>query len=114
MDLVSPHIARDYIYVEDMVDAYLKIEALKKNGGEYFNIGTGIQSTIKEVVDMAVLVTNKKARFNWKKMKARAWDTDTWVADITKAKMKLGWRPKTSLADGLKLTFDWFSKNKNI
>ncbi len=107
MDLVSPEIARDMIYVEDVVDAYLKIDKLKKYPGECFNIGTGVQSTIKEVVDIAVKVTGRRAQFNWGKMKNRSWDTNNWVADISKAKKFLEWKPKTNLEQGLALTWKW-------
>jgi len=111
MNLVSPKTARDQIYVEDMVDAYLKIDELKHNPGEYFNIGTGVQSTIKETVEAAIKVTNKNTSFKWGSMKGRNWDTSNWVADISKAKQLLNWTPKTNLETGLKLTWDWFKKN---
>ena len=111
MDLVSPETARDQIYVDDVVEAYLKIEELMKHPGEYFNIGTGIQSTIKDVVDTAVKVTNKTAQFKWGTMEGRSWDTNNWVADISKAQHLLKWTPKVNLEQGLKLTWDWFQKN---
>ena len=111
MNLVSPEIARDQIYVDDMVEAYLKIDELKSNPGEYFNIGTGVQSTIKNVVDISIKVTKRTTQFKWGKMKGRSWDTNNWVADISKAKQLLNWAPKTSLEQGLKLTWKWFKKN---
>ncbi|MDD4937802.1 MAG: GDP-mannose 4,6-dehydratase [Candidatus Shapirobacteria bacterium] len=114
MNLVSPKTARDQIYIDDMVDAYLKIEELKKNPGEYFNIGTGTQSTIKEVVDTAIKITKQKTNFKWGSMKNRSWDTNVWVADISKARQLLNWNPKTSLEKGIKLTWEWFQKNNKF
>jgi len=111
MNLVSPDIARDQIYVDDMVDAYLKIDELKKNPGEYFNIGTGIQSTIKQVVETAIKVSKKNAKFKWGTMESRSWDTNNWVADISKARQLLKWTPKHSLDQGLKNTWEWFNNN---
>lgn len=111
MNLVSPETARDQIYVEDMVDAYLKIDELKKNPGEYFNIGTGIQSTIKDVVETAIKVTGENTDFKWGSMENRNWDTSNWVADISKARQLLNWTPKTNLETGIKLTWDWFKDN---
>jgi nucleoside-diphosphate-sugar epimerase len=111
MNLVTPETARDQIYVDDMVDAYLKICELRKNPGEYFNIGTGVQSTLKEVVESAVKVTGKNAQFKWGTMEGRSWDTNNWVADISKARQLLKWTPKTTLEQGLKLTWDWFQGN---
>ena len=114
MNLVAPETARDQIYVDDMVDAYLKIDELKNNPGEYFNIGTGVQSTIKEMVDTAVKVTQKNAQFKWGTMEGRSWDTNNWVADISKARQLLKWTPKINLEQGLKLTWNWFQKNYQL
>lgn len=114
MNLVSPLIARDYIYVDDLVNAYLHINKLKRLSGKYFNIGTGIQSTIKQVVKKAVKVTKKTALFNWGKMPSRCWDTTNWMADISLTKKSLNWQPKIDLKTGLKLTWEWFNKYKKF
>jgi nucleoside-diphosphate-sugar epimerase len=111
MSLVSPDITRDWIYIDDMVDAYLLTDKLKKCGGEVFNIGTAIQSSIREVVTIATKVIGKTTHFEWGKMTNRKWDTSYWVADRSKAKKLLKWSPKISLRQGLLLTWDWFTKN---
>lgn len=111
MNLVSPEIARDYIYIDDMVEAFLKTEELKKNSGDYFNIGTGIQTTIKSVTDKAKKAIKKPLLCSWGDMESRKWDTTTWVADISKAKRLLNWHPKHTLEDGLLLTWQWYQKN---
>lgn len=114
MNLVAPQIAHDYIYVDDLVNAYLKINKLKKFSGKYFNIGSGIQSSIKQVVETVQKVTKKTTHFNWGKMPHRSWDTTNWVADISLAKQLLNWQPTISLEKGLKLTWDWFNKYKKF
>ncbi|OGX19181.1 MAG: hypothetical protein A3K83_04615 [Omnitrophica WOR_2 bacterium RBG_13_44_8b] len=114
MNLVSPEISRDHIYVDDMVNAYLLIDKLKKYGGEIFNIGTGIQYSIKQVVRAAVKVTGKTADFRWGKMKKRPWDTTNWVADISKARKFLVWAPRINLERGLGLAWKWFERNYNF
>ena len=111
MNLVSPDTARDYIYIDDMIDAYLKIDELKNNPGEYFNIGTGVQSTIKETVQLAKKISGKNTKFQWGSMENRNWDTDNWVADISKARQLLKWTPKVSFENGLTSTWNWFKKN---
>jgi nucleoside-diphosphate-sugar epimerase len=111
MSLVSPTIARDWIYVGDVVDAYLLVNKLSKYGGEVFNIGTGVQKTIKEVIESAVEATREKTTFKWKGMKNRIWDTDYWVADNSKAAKLLKWSPNVDLAQGLSLTWKWFRNN---
>jgi nucleoside-diphosphate-sugar epimerase len=111
MNLVSPNIARDWIYVDDVVNAYLLVNKLNKYGGEVFNIGTGTQKTIKEVVESAVETTGEKTIFKWKGMKHRIWDTDYWVADTSKTVKLLKWSPKVGLSQGLLLTWKWFKNN---
>lgn len=114
INLVSSEISRDYIYVDDVIEAYLSIEQLKKNLGEIFNIGTGRQYTIKEVVETAVSVTGKTTDFGWGKMERRIWDTDNWVADISKAKALLDWSARINLEEGLSLTWEWFKKHQHL
>jgi len=111
MNLVSPTIARDYIYIDDMVSAYLKVNQLKKHSGEYFNIGTGVQTSLKELAEIAQNSSGKKGNFVWGGMKNRAWDSDIWVGDISKAKRLLKWQPKFSLFEGLAETYSWFIKD---
>jgi len=114
IDLVSPEIARDYVYIDDILDAYLLIDKLKKFPGEIFNIGTGMQSTIKDVVDMAMKITGRTICCNWHGMQDRNWDTDNWVADISKAKRLLDWKPKILLKTGLGLFWEWLKSNQHF
>lgn len=114
INLVSPGIARDQIYIDDVIDAYSLLERLKKFPGEVFNIGTGIQSTIKKVVETAVKVTGRTTDFNWGGMEKRGWDANNWVADISKTEKLLNWKPKISLERGLSLNWKWFKENKHF
>jgi len=111
MNLVSPIVARDWIYVDDVVDACLLANNLRKHVGEVFNIGTGTQKTIKEMVELAMEVTGEKTAFNWNSMSNRIWDTDYWIADMSKTVSLLKWKPKVDLAKGLLLSWKWFMNN---
>ena len=104
---VAPDTARDFVYVDDVVDAYLRIDALAKLQGEILNIGTGVQRTVREVVELVLRHTGSSVRCGWGEMPSRIWDTSTWVADCTKARRLLGWDPVTSLSDGLAQTVAW-------
>jgi len=114
MNLVSPHIARDMIYVDDVVDAYLKVDRLKAFPGEYFNISTGVQSSMADVVRLAAEVSGRTTEFRWSGMPARSWDTDIWVADTHKAETVLGWTSATPLRDGLSKMWAWFQTHRNL
>ena len=102
--LVPPETARDFVYVDDVVDAFLRTGELSRLRGDIINIGTGVQSTIRDVVEAIVQHTGARVECRWGAMQPRIWDSSTWVADCTKAKTLLGWRAGTSLNEGLSRT----------
>jgi len=108
LEMVSPDTARDFVYIEDVLEAYLQIGQLSLQRGEIFNIGTGIQSTMREVVRAVLRATDSSVKVHWGSMPARSWDAETWLADATKVRRILKWSPTTSLADGIKKTADWY------
>jgi len=114
IDMVHPKTARDFVYIDDLLEAYLNIEALKKNAGEVFNMSTGKQGTVKEIVKIMQKVTGRSTDVRWGAMPARSWDTVHWVGDMTKAKVQLKWSARTSLPEGLRKMWDWYCKNHQI
>ena len=104
LSLVPPETARDFVYVDDVVDAFLRTSELARLRGDIINIGTGVQSTIRDVVEAIVQHTGARVECKWGAMQPRIWDSSTWVADCTKAKTLLGWRARTSLHEGLSRT----------
>lgn len=108
LDLVAPETARDFIYVDDVVDLYLDVEALKKCVGQCLNVGRGQQVTLETVVETAFTVTGKAVQTNWQTMAPRSWDTSTWQANMEKTFKLLTWRPTTSLFDGITKMWKWF------
>ncbi|HEY2389319.1 MAG TPA: NAD-dependent epimerase/dehydratase family protein [Candidatus Binatia bacterium] len=110
--LVDPDTARDFVYVEDVVEAYLRIDELGALSGEIINVGTGVQRTLREVVDIVMHETGATIRCEWGAMPARDWDAKTWVADCTKSRRLLGWYPATSLREGLGKTVRWMRERR--
>lgn len=101
---------RDFIYVKDVVDIYIKIlSSGKKFSGQIFNMGTGIKYANDEVVKMLFEITGKKVSIEKGAFPTRLWDTSHWVADISKTKKILNWKPKFTLEDGLKRTYEWYA-----
>lgn len=109
LEMVSPAIARDFVYVEDVLDAILAFERLNGLTGEVFNLGTGVQSTLKEVAAAVLDVVGGRSEVRWGAMNARRWDTHTWVADASRARAALGWAPRHCLRDGIARMADWMS-----
>jgi nucleoside-diphosphate-sugar epimerase len=104
LHLVPPETARDFVFVDDVVDAFLCVEALSRLQGEVINVGTGVQSTVRDVVDAVLRHTRARVDCRWGAMQPRIWDSAIWVADCTRAKTLLGWRARTSLSDGVEKT----------
>ncbi len=107
--LVSPDTARDFVYVDDAVEAFV-LAAGRARGqpGAIFNVGTGVQTTLGQAVDLARQELGVQAQPRWGSMLQRKWDTTKWVADIRKIQQTLGWHPKVSFAEGFRLTVKWF------
>tara|TARA_Y100000588_G_C14276748_1_gene934721 strand:- start:6134 stop:7090 length:957 start_codon:yes stop_codon:yes gene_type:complete len=105
--MVTPETARDFVFVDDVVAAFLDIERLQSFSGEVFNIGTGSQSTVLDVVNAISKATGKVPSIQWGAMGARPWDTETWVADCTKTRRMMGWSATTQLIEGISRTVAW-------
>ena len=114
LSLVSSETARDFIFIDDVVDSYLiATSRVTDLSDQIINIGGGEQHTIKEVVSLALKITNTKVSAKWGAMPDRSFDTDIWQADISRAKRLLKWQPKFNLEGGLRKTVDWFKENRN-
>lgn len=113
--LVNPAIARDYVYTDDINDAY--ILAATHPGqelGAVYNVGTGIQTSLREVVDVARRTLSITAESQWGSMPDRIWDTSVWVSDNRAIQAALGWRPQHSFEQGFRKMIDWFHDHPQI
>ena len=92
---------RDYIHVMDLCDAHLLALEWLGDAGSYgiFNLGNGEGATVLEVIDAAQRVTGKKIPVNH--AGRRAGDPPSLVADATKARNVLGWRPQRTAIDAI-------------
>jgi UDP-glucose 4-epimerase len=106
--LVDPSVARDFVHVDDVCDAYLAAAAdTSAPADATFNVGTGVQSTVEQVVSAACRLLAIDAQPRWGSMAKRSWDTTTWVADTRRIRQVLGWAPRHSLESGLSATIAW-------
>lgn len=113
--LANPGVARDYIYVDDAVEAYVQAAArLDRKRGSVYNVGTGIQTCLREVVDVARRVLEVRAEPDWKSMPGRSWDTELWVSEIGKIQEDLDWTPQYSFERGFRSMVVWFRENTAV
>lgn len=107
--LADPDVARDFVYVDDVVDAYLLAAQQKgSDWGAVYNVGSGVQTTLRELVETARKVLNIMVEPVWNTMPNRKWDANVWVSDSRKIRAELGWAPRQSVADGIRRMRDWF------
>jgi UDP-glucose 4-epimerase len=107
--LVSPDAAHDFVFVGDVVDAFLRCaEQTTHTPGAIYNVATGTQLSLREVVGIARSVLNVAAEPDWGSMPSRPWDSSIWRGDSSSLQRRTGWRPSLTFEEGLTLTAEWF------
>ncbi|GFP42774.1 hypothetical protein HKBW3C_01898 [Candidatus Hakubella thermalkaliphila] len=105
--LTSGEQTRDFVFIEDVIDLYLRVAASPPHPGEIVNVGSGNQWSVREVVEKIMALCGAKVQPLWGATPSRPFETTVWVADISKAKAILNWVPQTSLDEGLSRTITW-------
>jgi UDP-glucose 4-epimerase len=95
---------RDYLFVDDAIDAFVR--ATEKGGGLLMNIGTGVETSVLDLYDALGHLTGYQDPPN--RAPARAGEVERSALDPGRASIHLGWKPWTTLDEGLALTVDWF------
>lgn len=109
LKLSSPEVVRDFVYVDDVVDVCIKIDELKKHTGQIFNVGTGKQTSVLQIVEAVSRLTGYEPNCLWNENR-RVWDTNRWVADCTKTENILRWKSTIDIETGLAKTIEWTKK----
>jgi nucleoside-diphosphate-sugar epimerase len=104
IDLTAGEQQRDFIYIDDVIEAFLKIieNSGKLSGFHKYEVGTHNSITIRALVELAKKITNNNfTKLNFGALPYRENETMQCIANITELQ-KLGWTPKISIEDGLK------------
>lgn len=103
---------RDYIYIDDLVEAVILATRTPDIGGETFQIATNRETTLNELVQLLLLEFDKSGITKPQviKTETRLGDVKRNYSDTSKAKRLLGWMPRMELAKGVRLTVDWLNK----
>jgi dTDP-glucose 4,6-dehydratase len=108
--------SREWIYVKDHCEALLKVFT-KGKIGEFYNVGSNKNLNNLQVsknlinVSKSTIKIGKKVKVLY--VKDRPGHDVRYALNSNKIKNKLGWKPRTTFRQGIKLTFDWYFKNKN-
>lgn len=102
---------RDFVYIDDVIQANICAAEAISVSGEAFNIGSGIQVSLNSLLEITAGILGVAPRAEYRS--ERAGDVRHSAADISKARTLLGYEPKTSLEDGLRQTIEWYLRSKN-
>lgn len=106
-------ILRDYLYIDDLVDSLASIALCDNAYGEVYNVGSGIPTSFIDLAEKIIEIAGG-GKFDYTEFTSerKALEPGDHYADITKIKKASGWQPKTSLAEGIKKTIEYYRKNK--
>jgi UDP-glucose 4-epimerase len=103
--------SRDFVYVQNVVEANLLATEAKGAPGLAFNIGTGSRSTLNQTLALLEKIAGRPARAKY--AAPRDGDIRDSQADIGLAQEALGYRARFGFEEGLKRTWEWFSTAQN-
>jgi UDP-glucose 4-epimerase len=96
---------RDYVYVDDVVTAFLCAAEAPVPTTGIFNIGTGVQTTVTDLHELIAEVVGVSRSPDY--AEARTGEVEASAVDPTRAGRMLGWKPDIDLIEGIKRTVDW-------
>jgi GDP-L-fucose synthase len=99
--------SRDFLYVEDAADAVI-LATEKLNKSEPINVGSGIEISIKELVELIARLVNFRKKIIWDTSKPDGQPRRT--LDTAKAEREFGFKARTDIITGLKRTIQWYKK----
>jgi UDP-glucose 4-epimerase len=106
-------ILRDFLYVDDLVDCFLRVATSPQAYGEVFNVGSGIPISFIDLAKQIVQIAGTgKATFTEFTQERKEVEPGDYYTDISKIKRLVGWEPKTSMEEGLKRTIEFYRKHK--
>ena len=99
--------AMDWIYIDDVIDAFIRACLIENLQPGTIDIGTGKLTTIGEVASYVAREMGSELSAGRAETSDRPWETSP-VADPTEAGRRLGWVPRMNLAAGIQRTVSWY------
>ena len=103
--------ARDLLYVDDLTNFVELVIRRQETRYGIFNCGYGSGISIKNLVNKIIVSSGQKMTVEHDLMKPTI--KTTFILDCKKAESELGWKPRTSLDEGITKTIDWWKRNRD-
>jgi nucleoside-diphosphate-sugar epimerase len=100
----------DWIYVDDVVEAFLSVAAVPGIEGTTIEIGSGILVSIREIVERLERILNVGSRASFSLLQARPFETVR-KANLAETYSRIGWKPVNTLDSGLRSTVEWYREH---
>ena len=100
---------RDFVFVNDVIQANLSAALSEKSDGEAINIAYGKTISIGDLANMIIEITNSQSSIVF--ASSRAGDIVHSAADLTKANMLIDYESQTNMERGLSMTIDYFKQS---
>ncbi len=100
---------RDFLYVDDLVDALLAAATVPAAAGRVFNVGSGEPVPLRDVATRAEALAGRSGLLSFGDVPYRSGESMRYAVDISAARDVLGWRPTVGLDEGLRLTVESFT-----
>lgn len=120
IELGNLNVSRDFNFVFDIAEGYAKSIMNKKTLGQTINLGSGLETKVKELIDIIKFISRKKFKLKIKSNRIRPKKSEVFrlIASNKKAAKILNWKPKFSnranLKKALSITYDWYKNPHNL
>lgn len=107
---------RDFTYLDDTVDGFIKAAEAEGVNGETFNLGTGTEISIGELAQEILVQIGRPVRVEVQpeRLRPEASEVTRLLSDNSKARERLGWEPQVGIKDGLGQTIKWIRKHLDL
>lgn len=113
LQLGNPDTRRDFLYVEDLVNFYVRLLDVNRLECPVLNVGSGVSHSIHEIAETIARLLGKSLQIerDIKRLRPMAAEVHHLLCDIGLVRRVLNWEPTTSLEEGLQNTIEWMAAN---
>lgn len=106
--MTEGHQTREFNFVEDVIDGFVRAAVTPGIEGEVFNVGCGEEIAMRELAKLILDLMGTPIRAEFGELPERTGEIMRMVSDSSKARDRLGWAPQVPLTEGLQRTIAWY------